>query len=127
MVKYISGFVGFLSLLMIIFAIMSWGGMDTGEIGKGEYKTSFTVAKNAAVAFLALGGGIIGLVLCCLGCCAAKQKNFFVTCPFVVCSFLVGLMALIAGGMVVGGKTRDTLINKACKTPFDKLGGQTGE
>lgn len=111
---------------MIVFAVLSWGGMDTGKIGKGDYQTSFQISKNAAVAFLAMGGGIVGLVISVFGCCAAKQKNFFVTCPFVVCSFLVGLMALIAGGMVVGGKTRDALINKACNTPFKAFEGLNG-
>lgn len=125
-VKIVSIIMGILSILMIVFGVVSWGGMDTGKIEVNDYSTSFKVNKNSAIAVLAIGGGVIGLFISVLGCLTARYKTPWITFPFVICAFLVGLMALIAGGMVVGGKTRDGIIDQACNTKLAALGGQTG-
>lgn len=103
---------------MIAFAVVAWSGMSEIKAGSGQYSASFSVTQSAALAGMALVGGVLALLLSILGCCTVKFKNPCVTCPFVICSFLLGLMCLIAGAMVVGGKTRDGILLKACNTPI---------
>lgn len=112
---------------MIAFAVVAWSGMSEIKAGTGKYSASFAVTKNAALAGVALVGGVLALLLSILGCCTVKYKNPFVTCPFVICAFLIGLLCLIGGALVVGGKTRDSILKKACSTPISGMGGRTGK
>jgi len=76
---------------------------------------------------VALVGGILALILSFLGCCTIKYKHVCVTCPFVICSFLIGLMALITGGLVMGGGARDQVIKAACKEPIKSFGNKNAK
>lgn len=110
MVGFVSALLFLLAVGMIVFAGVAWGGMDEIKAGSGKYSASFAVTQSAALSVMALIGGVLALLLSVLGCCTVKFKNPCVTCPFVICSFLLGLICLIAGAMVVGGKTRDGIL-----------------
>lgn len=85
------------------------------------------MGASALKGTLALVGGILALIISFLGCCTIKYKHVCVTCPFVVCSFLVGLLALVAGGLVMGGKARDEAIKAACTHKFSEFGGKNAK
>lgn len=85
------------------------------------------MAASALKGVLALVAGILALILSILGCCTIKYKHVCVTCPFVICSFLIGLMALIAGGMVMGGGARDKVIDDMCKYKFASFGNKNAK
>lgn len=85
------------------------------------------MGASALKGVMALVGGILALILSFLGCCTIKYKHVCVTCPFVVCSFLVGLMALIAGGLVMGGGARDKVLKAACTTPIKNFGNKNAK
>jgi len=85
------------------------------------------MGASALKGVMAMIGGIMALILSFLGCCTIKYKHICVTGPFVICSFFVGLLALIAGGMVMGGGARDKAYTEACKYKFNDFGNKNAK
>lgn len=115
-----------LSVVMIIFAVVSFSGMKPKKIGVDKYNVDLGVAKNAALAAVALVGGVLALLISICGCCTVKFQNPFVTCPFVICSFLIGLLCLIGGALVIGGKTQQAILQTTCRDPNPALNNMSG-
>lgn len=100
-------------------------GTDTTP-GVGSYKTEFKVDKNVAGASLAMAGGVLAVLISCLGFLTAYCRNPLVTCPFGICSFIVGILALAVAGVVFANSVSQELYKKACETSSEQFGGESG-
>jgi len=127
LVGFVSIAIGVLAILMIAFGVTAFNGLKKRKVGDGKY--SFDIGMGASVmkGVLAIACGVLGLIISFLGCCTIKYKHICVTCPFVICSFLIGLLALIAGGMVMGGGARDQVVKTACTTRIKDFGNKNAK
>lgn len=93
-----------IALALIGYAAASYGGIK--KIGVDGYDTPFKFEKNSLAFGLCLVGGVLALIVSILGCCTFKFKKWFITTPFVICTFIIALLALAAGAVVISADLR---------------------
>lgn len=71
-------------------------------------------------------GGIFAIVVGGLGICVWKCQNIFISIPFIICSFLIGILCIVAGVAVAGGETSQAILDQACNQPLAQFGSKTG-
>lgn len=115
-VIFISILLFLMAAIMIGYAAAAFGGVE--EVGAGDYKTPFKFEQDSIAFVMCVLGGVLALGLSILGCCTYKFKNPLVTTPFVLCSFLIGILCMAVGGVVMSADIKDMACNKPLKMDF---------
>ena len=109
-VIYISVVVLLLGLLTAIFGFMQ---SSAGKEYATEYGVSFDISGGFAVGTII--GGILCIITGVLGLLTGKFKKAIFTIPFLVMSFLIFILLVVAGGIMAGGEEAITeIVDKAC-------------
>lgn len=88
-----------IGLVLVIYGVLSFSG---GSVDAGEYSHKFDMDVNAAMGYMAIVAGILAVVVSLLGCAAVKCMNCLTSCTFCIFAFIIGMLALIVGGIVMG-------------------------
>lgn len=81
---------------------------------------------NAAIGYLAIIAGVLALLVGILGCFTGYCKNPCTSCIFCIVALAVGILSLIAGGIVMT-LDWDEIQVQACNTGNQEVfNGQTG-
>ena len=127
-----SWYIWVVSTLIIIFSLASGLFGYLSIVGSKsvpvpeKYKTKFEIPQRTGIAYAALGGMIVGIIIGALGCAAAKCRTAWFACPFGTLSFLIGILNLVVGGAILGGQVTDEVYQQACVVKHDELDGKSG-
>lgn len=114
-VTVISVIVGLIGFILAIFGVFQMGVVQKDEVIKSDFEVPGLDESGFGVGLLLLG--IFAIILAVLGCLAAKKLTNCFTIPYIVLTFLVGLIILILALVVLGAGSKyvDKFQEKGCK------------
>jgi hypothetical protein len=110
-----------ISLVLVFFGLLTlvFGVLQRGDVQEKVNLSNFKV-EGFNTAIFGTAVLVLGAFAACVGCCgvgAAKKKTKIFTCPFSICSFVVGALLLAFAGLILGFASGlvDKAYDGACK------------